>query len=162
VVRVEFPSWCLSTGAGVPEVCARHGEPAVKRVDTAMSSRPPWWTYLLGGGLLAFLVAGRTRKVVSVSGWPLCARCRTRQIITVGVGLLVIAAGVGAFAVGVAGVFVAVHARAQGTARAVVSRDGGAVVIRRSHERFAARAAELAAAERERIRGRSLFPDWAS
>jgi hypothetical protein len=195
VARVEFPSWWLSTGSGVPEVCARHGEPAIKRVNTTMSSRPPWWTYLLGGGLLAFLVVsvtGHTRKAVSVSGWPLCARCRTRQIITLGVGLLAIAAGLAAFVVGLragqaayladsttnstwwlwvllgglavalAGVFVALHARAQGTAGAAVSRDGGAVVVRRSHERFAARAAALAVAERERIRARSLFPDRAA
>jgi hypothetical protein len=188
VARVEFPAWWVSTGAGVPEVCARHGEPAVKRVDTAMWSRPRWWAYLLplGGPLLSALAGPSSRKAVSGSGWSLCARCRIRQVITLCVGPAVIGAGAatvvvslsnadstadsnlwlwGLFAglaVALAGEFVALHARAQGTAGAVVSRDGEAVVVRRPNERFAARAAELAAAERESIPARSLFPYEAS
>jgi hypothetical protein len=137
-----------------------------------MWSRPRWWAYLLplGGPLLSALAGPSSRKAVSGSGWPLCARCRIRQVITLCVGPAVIGAGAatvvvslsnadstsnswlwGLFAglaVALAGEFVALHARAQVTAGAVVSRDGEAVV--------------LAAAERESIPARSLFPYEAS
>jgi hypothetical protein len=87
-----------------------------------------WWLSLFGN----------PRKAVGVSGWPLCARRRTRQIITLGVRLAVIAVGVAAFvpsgpagdsttnntswpwwllgglAVAFAGLFAAWHARALG------------------------------------------------
>src|SRR5690349_25152485 len=76
----------------MPDVCARHGEPAVERRKVSFSTRPPAWSYvLILVGVLRFLiVAFAMRKTVVVPSWPFCARCRelrSRRLKT-GLGLL--------------------------------------------------------------------------
>jgi hypothetical protein len=58
----------------------------------------------------------------------------------------------------VAGAWVAAWSSLQTVARAAASRDGNAVVVRRPHERFVARAAELVATERQQAQASALFP----
>jgi hypothetical protein len=181
----------VSTGAVVPEVCARHGRPAAVRVNATWGSRPPWWVYtfvgLFGafGGFLIGLVWMRRRQTVRAAQWPFCARCRTQRAVILVAGLAILAAGAVVFASGIArfeaatepnawwwivdglvafaaGGFVAGQASRQRLAGVVVPRSGGLVVVRRAHELFAARAAELAEAERVRSRARSILPHWTS
>jgi hypothetical protein len=178
--RVEIPSFWTSTG--VPEVCARHGEPQVVRQHIAVASRPPAWAYLLAplGGFIFALIVRSTRKVIQVGPWPFCARCRSRRTIGLWVGFGIMGAGAAMFAsgfifqpqefnlfaaialVGVlvvpVGLLVAILASWQHVSRAQASRDGVNVLIKRAHERFAARAAELAEIERAKNRAGSLFP----
>src|SRR5690242_10547208 len=76
----------------MPDVCARHGEPAVERRKVSFSTRPPAWSYvlILVGVLLFLIVAFAMRKTVVVPAWPFCARCRelrSRRLKT-GLGLL--------------------------------------------------------------------------
>ncbi|HEX6683873.1 MAG TPA: hypothetical protein VF062_13810 [Candidatus Limnocylindrales bacterium] len=189
--RVGIPSLWVSSGAVMPEVCARHGRPATVRVNATLSARPPWWVYLLLGifgalgGLIIGLVMARMRQAVLAAGWPFCARCRIRRAVALAVGLAILATGAGLFVLAiarfevatrpiglewivyglaafVAGGLITVQASWQSLAGVVVPRDAGLVVVRRAHERFAARAAELAEAERERSRSRSLLPHWTS
>lgn len=62
----------------LPDVCARHGEPAAERADLVISA--PWkrkhsrFYYLVFTWERAGEPA-RDRKLVTVPGWPLCARC---------------------------------------------------------------------------------------
>jgi hypothetical protein len=184
MAEVRIPSFWVSTGAGIPEVCARHGEPATVRANVSMVSRPAWWAYLLiPFGVLPFILAVRyTRKTVEVAGWPFCARCRTWRRAVLLSGLSIIGAGVVMFAiyvqradtatgsnpldwfgviglvVAIVGIFVATRATPRATAGAAVSRDGSGIAVPQPHERFAARAAELAAAERDKPPTPSLFP----
>jgi len=89
----------------MPDVCARHGEPAVQRRKVSFSSRPPAWSYvlILVGVLLFVIVAMAMRKTVVAPAWPFCARCtqlRSRRLKT-GLGLLgaAVAALIGSIAV---------------------------------------------------------------
>jgi hypothetical protein len=52
-----------AAGQGVPDVCVRHGEPAVEHRKVRIFSRAPAWSYLLiFAGVLVFVI------VVTVSG----------------------------------------------------------------------------------------------
>jgi len=77
------------SGAGLPSVCARHGEIAVDRPKTVFQSSPPPWSYvLLFAGVLPFLlITNALRKRLIAVGWPVCARCR-RQRRTLQLGAL--------------------------------------------------------------------------
>lgn len=81
---IEIPTETLAAGRPLPGVCAKHGLPAVQRVDFVVKSRPD----LGSPGRLA--IPGYTalsraeeyvKKVtfVEVRGWPLCARCVRRR-----------------------------------------------------------------------------------
>ncbi|MEU4420729.1 hypothetical protein AB0F81_08890 [Actinoplanes sp. NPDC024001] len=81
---IEIPAETLAAGRPLPSVCAKHGFPAVQRVDFAVRSQPD----LGSPGRLA--IPGYTalnraeeylKKVafVEVRGWPLCARCVRRR-----------------------------------------------------------------------------------
>ena len=81
---VLLADWVLA-GYGVPQVCARHGQPAAG-VKTQFRSRTPGWAYaLLALGVVPYLVAFyATRKTIFAPSWPFCAQCkalRTRNLI---------------------------------------------------------------------------------
>ena len=106
----QIPVGWVATGQGVPDVCARHGEPAVERRKVSISSRPPGWSYFLifVGVLLFVIVTLVLRKTVVAPNWPFCERCkelRSRWIRT-GLGLLggAVAVLVGSTAIGVAAI----------------------------------------------------------
>jgi hypothetical protein len=184
VQTVEIPAFRASTGEGLPEVCVRHGEPASQYWTGTVVSRIPWWAFLLipFGGIFFAIVVRNTRREVGVRSWPFCARCLKARNLGRIVGFAMLGAGVLAFVpvllrddspsgadpvgmlavagivVALAGGLVAARSTLQIAARAEASRDGNAVVVRRPHERFVARAAELVAAERQQDRAGSLFP----
>jgi hypothetical protein len=92
VNATQIPAGWAAAGYGVPDVCARHGEPAVQRRKVSFSTRPPGWSYvlILVGVLLFVIVAVAMRKTVVAPAWPFCARCtelRSRRLKT-GLGLL--------------------------------------------------------------------------
>jgi hypothetical protein len=81
---IEIPVEFLAAGASLPDVCTRHGSPAVQRADFVIKSRPD----LGSPGKLAipgYTVLNRAedyaRKVksIEVRGWPLCRRCVRRR-----------------------------------------------------------------------------------
>ena len=73
----HIPAAWVAAGRGVPDLCGRHGEPAVEHRKVSMFSRPPAWSYvlILGGVLLFVIVALALRKTVVAPRWPFCTRC---------------------------------------------------------------------------------------
>jgi MFS family permease len=165
-MTVDLPAPAVTAGA-VPEVCARHGEPAVRRRKTVFRSHTPPWVYiLLLFGVLPFaIVAGALQKRVKAPNWPFCSACGRRRIrrLLMGIGLVVLAvAGVvaatelmrpkGSSGGPVLLVFVllvlaglAVASTASGTsiASGYASKDGNTVHVRHAHQRFAEQVAAL-------------------
>jgi len=165
-MTVDLPAPAVTAGA-VPEVCARHGEPAVRRRRTVFRSHTPPWVYiLLLFGVFPFaIVAGVLQKRVKAPNWPFCAECRrlrTRRIL-LGIGLVVLAV-VGAVATTtlmppndsnagpfvlvfvllvIAGLGVASTAGSPSIASGYASKDGNTVHVRRAHQRFAEQVAAL-------------------
>ncbi|NUT38287.1 MAG: hypothetical protein HOV79_35020 [Hamadaea sp.] len=71
-------------GAQAPDVCARHGRPAVARHDlnlVARTKRPgdPMITDTNIGGMITRAADEFENPPVRVPGWPLCATCLTRR-----------------------------------------------------------------------------------
>ncbi|MCP3785524.1 hypothetical protein NLX85_19370 [Micromonospora sp. A3M-1-15] len=165
-MTVDLPAQAVTAGA-VPEVCARHGQPATRRGKTVFRSYTPKWVYvLLLFGVLPFaIVAAVLQKRVKAPTWPFCADCgrlRTRRLL-IGVGLVVLAV-VGAVALSallppsdstagpivlvfvlllIAGLGVASTAANGPIASGYVSRDGSILHLRRAHDRFAEQVAAL-------------------
>jgi hypothetical protein len=170
--ETQLPAGLIATGRGVPEVCARHGEPATERRAIKVISRPPAWSYplIILGGLVFLIVVLATRKTVAVPNWPFCPRCKTLRGRLLGIGLGLIALGVLGFVGGVAvtssapdssaggflvlfavlvllaGIIVAVRSAPLAVARAQTSQDGRWVLVKSAHPAFAARAAAVSAA----------------
>ncbi|MET8153537.1 hypothetical protein ACIBSW_38835 [Actinoplanes sp. NPDC049668] len=153
----------VSSGDGVPGVCARHGELAVLRKQVRFISKPPGWTYvLLLIGAVPFLIAVMVlRKEVKAEAWPFCAQCRDlhKQRTLIGLGLLlplalliaITFAGVELGQTGVWLLLVAIIACAVGfgflarggyrmLTRGDVAADGSSVVFKEAHPAFAAEA----------------------
>ena len=94
-MTVAVPAPLVAAGAGLPRVCARHGEPATRHRRVLFRSATPWWVYLLLPlGLLPFaIVAVVLQKQVKAPAWPLCPRCgrlRGRRAVA-GVGCCLLA-----------------------------------------------------------------------
>jgi hypothetical protein len=101
-MTVAIPAPLVAAGAGLPRVCARHGEPATRHRRVLFRSATPWWVYLLLPlGLLPFaIVAVVLQKQVKAPAWPLCPRCgrlRGRRAVA-GVGCLLAVVAVVALA----------------------------------------------------------------
>lgn len=97
-MRVVLPAQWVFAGYAVPQVCARHGEPAAG-VKTRFRSRTPGWAYaLLALGVVPYLIAvAATRTTIVAPSWPFCAQCkalRTRNLI---LGLSGIVVGIALF-----------------------------------------------------------------
>jgi len=75
-----LPAAMVTSGGGIPAVCSRHGDPAVRGRRVQFISRPPGWAYLLLlAGALPFLVVGMvTRKTLAAPRWPFCNSCNNR------------------------------------------------------------------------------------
>jgi len=96
----------LNAGQVFPDCCAKHGLPAVRRVDFVVKSRPK-----LGSmGRLAvpgYTAVGRAAeyltkvKFIKVAGWPLCIRCVRRRTLGLAVAGVLFFGGVAAIAVAV-------------------------------------------------------------
>jgi hypothetical protein len=78
---VNIPAEWVPMGYGVPDVCAWHGLPAVRRQRVRLISRPPLWAlpFLLGGVLLYLVIAYSVRKTATAPAWPFCAQCVGRR-----------------------------------------------------------------------------------
>ncbi|PZS26487.1 MAG: hypothetical protein DLM59_18160 [Pseudonocardiales bacterium] len=153
-----LPGGMVTTGDGVPGVCARHGEPALRRQTADFQSRPPEWSYaLLLIAVLPFVVVTYLlRKSMMATGWPFCARCRARArwLRLVALGLLVAGIGIGYAGIrypghgslstwgcilSFAGFVVALmHAGPSRIARAEVTQDGLALRLRNAAPAFRA------------------------
>jgi hypothetical protein len=160
-MTVGIPAPLVSSGGGVPPVCARHGEPATQRKRVLFKSYTPRWAYLLIlFGLLPFaIVAVALQKRVKAPAWPFCARCaklRTGRLLAgIGVTVLAVLAVLVLAAVVpkdssyggpivlmfvvllVVGLAITANAARNAIASGYVSRDGSTVQIRRPHPRFA-------------------------
>ncbi|WP_027346878.1 hypothetical protein [Hamadaea tsunoensis] len=75
-----FPTWLVTSGLGMPPVCAPHGAPGPVGVKAKIESSPPKWTYLLLllGALPYIIVAAAMTKRVQAPLWPVCPQC-TKQ-----------------------------------------------------------------------------------
>jgi hypothetical protein len=165
-MTVDLPAQAVIAGA-VPEVCARHGQPATRRRRTVFRSHTPKWTYLLLlFGVLPFaIVAFALQRQVKAPSWPFCPDCgrlRTRRVL-LGIGLVLLAvAGVIAFAallppensyagtimvvfvvLLIAGLGTASTASSASIASGYVSNDGDTVHVRRAHQIFGDRVMAL-------------------
>jgi hypothetical protein len=158
----------------VPDVCARHGEPAAQRRRVEFNSKTPGWVYLLlipavtVIGVIPFaIVVWALRKGAKSPNWPFCAECaatRRRRLWT-GLGLVAGSAvvlvaglavkdlsptagavgGVGFVLVLIAALFVVSFANWRDLGGAVVTRDGLWVEVAKSDACFAEKAAALPA-----------------
>jgi hypothetical protein len=95
LVTADIPASLVSGGRGLPQVCVRHGEPAIQHSRVLFRSHPPRWTYLLIlCGLLPFAIAaGALQKRVKATAWPFCRRCsrlRTSRLLA-GTAMVVVA-----------------------------------------------------------------------
>jgi hypothetical protein len=81
---VQIPADQLAAGWPLPDCCARHGLPAIRRVDFVVKSRPK----VRSVGRLAlpgYTTVDRAEeyltkvRFISVKGWPLCKRCLRRR-----------------------------------------------------------------------------------
>jgi hypothetical protein len=161
-VTVDIPASLVSGGGGgLPQLCARHGEPAIQHRRVLFRSHPPRWTYLLIlCGLLPFAIAASAlQKRVKAAAWPFCARCarlRTSRLLigTAMVVVAVLAVGVLAAVVPegsaygppivlaflvllVAGLGIAAKAGRNAIASGYLAQDGNMLRLRRPHPRFA-------------------------
>lgn len=166
-MRTVLPANWVAAGYGVPQVCSRHGEPAV-REPVGLQSRPPGWSYglLLLGALPFLIVLLATRKTVAAPSWPFCARCKALRIRLLVIGPLAAVGGCAVTVVGagvagghgqgrvigaplivlgvlvmVTGVVGAVLSGSGPLARAQVTRDGAWVEVLKPERRFAEQAA---------------------
>ncbi|MEH0841715.1 hypothetical protein V6U81_04875 [Micromonospora sp. CPCC 205711] len=163
-MTADLPAPAVTAGGGVPQVCARHGEPAIRHQKVLFRSRTPGWVYiLLPFGVLVFaIVAAVLQKRVKAAAWPFCAECarlRTRRLL-IGLGVVALAIlGVVVVAVAVpqgsdaAGMIVVLFVFALlvglgfvaasgwgGIASGHVSADGALLQVRKPHPRFAEQA----------------------
>ena len=105
-VNTQIPANWVAAGHGVPDVCSRHGEPAVDRRRVRFISRPPQWAYILiiFGAIVFVIVAAAMRKTVWAPAWPFCARCREYRKRMAGIGLgivgLAVVMFIGSIAIG--------------------------------------------------------------
>jgi hypothetical protein len=166
-VTVDIPASLVSGGRGLPQLCARHGEPAIQDKRVLFRSHPPRWTYLLIlFGLLPFAIAaGALQKRVKATAWPFCRRCarlRTSRLLigTAMVVVAVLAVGILAAVVPegsaygppivlaflvllIAGLGIAARAGRNVLASGYVTQDGNMVRLRRPHPRFAEQGAAM-------------------
>jgi hypothetical protein len=141
----------------MPNVCTRHGEPAVERRKLKLKTPTPGWAYalLFVGVLPFFLVAGAVGRTMRAPAWPYCARCKPLErtlawgaaglfVLTVvlvfaarfiperGLASLVVLAAFAALITGI------VQARRAATvAGAELSPDGVWVEVKGAHQAFA-------------------------
>ena len=143
-----LPAPMAASGYGLPEVCQRHGRPAVARQRITFQSRPPVWTYILIflGFLLFVIVALVLRKKIVAAAWPVCDAClATRKRLAIGMGVtggVVVLAflsrspGLIFLTIAAAIVVLAVlgSQRAWANVQAAnVTNDGGSLVLRRAY-----------------------------
>ncbi len=163
-MSAQLPANWVAAGYGVPDVCARHGEPAQERKRVRFVSKPPQWAYvlILLGAIVYLIVVSSLRKTVIAPAWPFCVRCREFRNRMLAIGLGVLALGIVLFigsialasssdaagpipALGVfvglilliAGIVVAGQASAPVVAGGQVSQDGAWLLLRRAHAGFA-------------------------
>jgi hypothetical protein len=158
-MTVAIPAPLVAAGAGLPRVCARHGEPATRHRRVLFRSATPWWVYLLLPlGLLPFaIVAVVLQKQVKTPQWPFCPRCGRlrgrRAVAGLGFCMLAVAAVVALagvvpaeYAIAAVLVFVALLVAGIGLvaqagpawiARGTTARDGATVEFRHAHPAFA-------------------------
>jgi hypothetical protein len=160
----SLPANWVNVGYGVPNVCARHGEPAVRRAKTQFVSKPPSWALplVVFGGIVYFIVVMAVRKTITVQTWPFCERCRGLKLrlllgglgaLLVGIVLLIIAsglmaddafAGIGALLIlaplvlVLAGVVMMARSNRTVIAGGVVTNDGLFIELAKADSRFAA------------------------
>jgi hypothetical protein len=89
----RIPAAWVAHGYGVPNMCSRHGEPAIVRRPVTFISAPPPWSYpLFLLGVIPFLVVvAITRRSVTAAAWPFCVRCRRRRISLITMGSVLFA-----------------------------------------------------------------------
>jgi hypothetical protein len=94
---VLLADWVLA-GHGVPQVCARHGEPAAG-VKTQFRTRTPGWAYALIvlGVVPYFIAVYATRKTIFAPSWPFCAQCKALRTRNLVLGLSGMAVGIALF-----------------------------------------------------------------
>jgi hypothetical protein len=93
---IQIPAGWVAAGQGMPNVCARHGRPAVERARIRLISKPPSWTYGLVflGGIVFAIVTMALRKTVWAPAWPFCDQCRAKRTQMMAIGLGIVTLGV--------------------------------------------------------------------
>ncbi|OLE25584.1 MAG: hypothetical protein AUG44_15615 [Actinobacteria bacterium 13_1_20CM_3_71_11] len=74
---VNIPAQWVAAGYGVPDICARHGLPATRRLRLRLISRPPGWALplLIIGVVIYWIVVAALRQTVIAPAWPFCHEC---------------------------------------------------------------------------------------
>ncbi|GLW35100.1 hypothetical protein [Actinoplanes regularis] len=159
-MSIAIPSGLVHNGAGIPDLCSRHGESASVRKPVKFWSKPPAWSYLLIiiGALPFLIVTLILRKEVQAQAWPFCPQCVTlrKNRMIIGISLMAllplsfVLAGVAgdsgpvlvmlAFFLAIAGLLVV----SRGTYRILpwgfASGDGSTVDFPKAHPNFVAAA----------------------
>jgi hypothetical protein len=155
----QIPSNWVAANVGMPDVCTRHGEPAIERRKLKLSTPTPGWAYVfLFFGVIPFLIVdGFLGRTMRAPAWPYCTRCKAlRRQFAWGAAALfiltVVLTGIAALSEGQPGwaflvAFVAfiggvalVHL-ASTLARAELSQDGVWVEVKGAHRAFAGQVA---------------------
>src|SRR5689334_778262 len=92
---VRIPAAAVAAGQ-VPQVCGRHGEPAVSTKKFKIISKPPVWAaaLILLGALPYLIVIMVLRKTTVATAWPWCAACVSLRKKLLGIGLGAIAVSI--------------------------------------------------------------------
>ncbi|MFI1992902.1 hypothetical protein [Actinoplanes sp. NPDC020271] len=159
-MSIAIPSGLVANGAGIPDVCSRHGEPASVRKAVEFWSKPPTWSYLLIAlGALPFVIVTLIlRKKVRAQAWPFCPQCEKlhKNRLIIGIVLIallplsfVIAGSAGdtgallvlvAFLAAFAGIIIVSRSTYRMLPWGFVSRDGSTVDLPKAHPQFVAAA----------------------
>jgi hypothetical protein len=160
----SLPAYWTNAGYGVPNVCARHGEPATRRTKTQFISKPPTWAIPLAilGLIIYLIVVMAVRKTITVQNWPYCDQCRNLKLqrllgglggLVLGILLFIVGGGltndddtagfgalllIAGFGLAFAGLIVAAYSGRTAIAGGVVSKDGQFIELPKAEARFAA------------------------
>jgi len=100
---IQIPAAQVAAGH-LPQVCAKHGQPATGTKSVKIISKPPAWAaVLIIVGVLPYLIVVMLlRKTVPAPAWPWCEQCTAERKTRLSVGFGVLALGLLLFAGAVA------------------------------------------------------------
>jgi hypothetical protein len=93
-MSIAIPASLVQNGTGIPQVCAKHGEPVVLHKTVKFLSKPPVWSYFLiiFGAIPFLIVTLLLRKEVQAQAWPFCEQCvkQRKNRLAIGIPLIVL------------------------------------------------------------------------
>ncbi|WP_027344259.1 hypothetical protein [Hamadaea tsunoensis] len=108
-----MPDSLVVTGTGLPDVCVRHGSPALAKQDFKVFTRMPWWPFLFvpvmavvslffathwlaAAGAVPYLAVRVRRDSLDVRAWAFCRACVKTHVVRLLITMAIFLAGVAA------------------------------------------------------------------